>query len=172
MTTSRSDKGWKHAAGAAGTAGSFAGGVMGGIIPNLNVTVNNNGKRGAKGPGAAHGGFSLPAPEFTSPAQVRTYCNSVRAVMVGASFELSMAAEILSAVLATVPDPDGSIAAGRIRARRVSRRLQKSASAARNAAKHAASTYALFEREYSTEMDRVKHRATKPHAPRMDWGQQ
>jgi hypothetical protein len=169
-TTTGTGKGWKHAAGAASTAGSFMGGVAGGIMPN--VTVNVNGKGGGRGPGAKHGGMNLPAPEFTSPAQVRAYCNSVRAIMVGASFEISMAAEILSAVLATVPDPDGSMAAGRIRARRVSRRLQKSAEAARNAAKHAAATYALFEREYSEQMARVKHRATRPAAPRMDWGQQ
>lgn len=146
----------------------------------LNVNVQANGRGGgasAAGAAGASGGQGsgqslLPAPEFASPAQVRNYCNSVRAAMSMMAFELAMGAEIMKATLAQVPDPDGRVGASRVRAWKVARKLSKSADAALDAAKNAAATYAAFQREYEEEINRVRHRARRPQAQRMDWGQQ
>ncbi len=83
-----------------------------------------------------------------------------------------MAAEILKAVLATVPDPDGRIGASKIRAFKVSRKLQRSADELRNAAKLAAATYASFAQEYEGELNAHRARGQRPQQPRMTWGQQ
>jgi hypothetical protein len=145
----------------------------------LNVNANNrSGSGGAAGfaaPGGSRGVHAdslLPAPEFNSPAQVRQYCNHLRAVMTGISFEISMAAEILKGVLAQVPDPEGRLGGSRIRAARVSRKLAKSADAARDAAKNAAACYQQFVQQYEQEIARVRHRASRPHRQEMNWAQQ
>ncbi|MDX2854595.1 plasmid transfer protein TraA [Streptomyces sp. PA03-3a] len=122
--------------------------------------------------GRAHSEASLPAPEFTSPADVRNYCNALRALMVGISFEVAMGAEILKGVLATVPDPEGRIGGSKARAWRVSRKLAKAADSASAAAKNAAACYAQFQQQYEEEINRVKHRARRPQGPRMDWARQ
>ncbi|MFF4327250.1 plasmid transfer protein TraA [Streptomyces sp. NPDC001591] len=143
----------------------------------FNVTTgSHNTTGGGQGRGGGNGGRSveslLPPPEFTSPAQIRDYCNSLRAAAVSLSIEVAMGAEILKGILATVPDPEGRIGASRMRAARVSRKLARTADALRDAAKNAASTYAMFQREYEEEIGRVRHRARRPQAPRMDWAQQ
>lgn len=149
----------------------------------LNVTqskTNNNGGGGggrggsvpAQGGRGGHSEALLPPPEFTSPSDVRNYCNHLRAVMVTLSFEVAMGAEILKGVLATVPDPEGRIGGSKARAWRVSRKLTKAADSAAAAAKNAAATYAKFQQEYEEEINRVKHRARKPQGPRMDWARQ
>lgn len=148
-------------------AGSFA--------PTLTVNVSKsttNGAVPAQGRGRAHSESSLPAPDFTSPADVRNYCNALRALMVGISFEVAMGAEILKGVLSTVPDPEGRIGGSKARAWRVSRKLTKAADSAAAAAKNAAACYAQFQQQYEEEINRVKHRARKPSAPRMDWARQ
>ncbi|MCX4429457.1 plasmid transfer protein TraA [Streptomyces mirabilis] len=143
-----------------------------------NKTTNNGGggRRGGSVPAqGGHGGNSqglLPPPEFTSPADVRNYCNHLRAVMVSVSFEVSMGAEILKAVLSTVPDPQGRIGGSKARAWRVSRKLTKAADSAAAAAKNAAATYAHFQQQYEEEINRVRHRARPPQGPRMNWTQQ
>ncbi|MGW5341765.1 plasmid transfer protein TraA [Streptomyces sp. NPDC004050] len=149
--------------------------------PGFTLNVNAGGGRGNNGGGgrrtaAAGGGQGrnrslLPAPEFTSPAQVREYCNAVRAAGVALSIEVAMGAEILKATLVTVPDPDGRIGGSRFRAAKVARKMQRAADALRDAAKNAAATYATFQQEYEEEINRVRHRARRPSAPRMDWGQ-
>ncbi|MFF2021870.1 plasmid transfer protein TraA [Streptomyces sp. NPDC058171] len=160
---------------AAGAAGSFVGAAAGSFAPPITLTVNNNkgggGRSNARG-GGAHPESLLPAPEFASPAQIRAYCNTLRASAVMLSFEVAMAAEILKAVLATVPDPDGRIGGSKIRAFKVARKLQRSADELRNAAKLAAATYAAFQQEYEGEINAVRHRARKPQQPRMNWTQQ
>ncbi|MEV0987120.1 plasmid transfer protein TraA [Streptomyces sp. NPDC049949] len=150
--------------------------------PGLTLNVNAGGGRGNNG-GGRHaapagggqgGGRSqslLPAPEFTSPAQVRQYCNAVRAAGVALSIEVAMGAEILKATLVQVPDPNGRIGGSRFRAAKVARKMQRAADALRDAAKNAAATYALFQQEYEEEINRVRHRARRPSQPRMDWGQ-
>ncbi|MFJ6369635.1 plasmid transfer protein TraA [Streptomyces virginiae] len=147
--------------------------------PGFNININGGGRSSGGGgfaPSGSGGGGRqpqslLPAPEFTSPAQVRQYCNSVRAAGVALSIEVAMGAEILKATLVQVPDPNGRIGGSRIRAAKVARKMQRAADALRDAAKNAAATYALFQQEYEEELNRVRHRARPPQQPRMDWGQ-
>ncbi|WP_394432508.1 plasmid transfer protein TraA [Streptomyces sp. SGAir0957] len=168
-------------ANAGAAAGGFVGAMGGSFAPPINITYNNNRGNGGGGhntraAGADNGGphsqALLPAPEFTSPAQVRNYCNHLRAVCVTLSIEVAMGAEILKGVLSTVPDPEGRLGGSRMRANRVSRKLRKSADAARDAAKNAAATYALFQQQYEEEINRVRHRARRPQQPQMNWAQQ
>ncbi|MFI5672914.1 plasmid transfer protein TraA [Streptomyces sp. NPDC051704] len=148
-----------------------------GFTLNVNAGSRSNsggGRHAAAAGGGQGGGRSqslLPAPEFSSPAQVRQYCNAVRAAGVALSIEVAMGAEILKATLVQVPDPDGRIGGSRFRAAKVARKMQRAADALRDAAKNAAATYASFQQEYEEEINRVRHRARKPSTPRMDWGQ-
>ncbi|MET9418833.1 plasmid transfer protein TraA [Streptomyces klenkii] len=151
------------------------------FAPGFTVNVNAGNRGGSRGGGrggaparrgGGHAEALLPPPEFTSPAQVRNYCNSLRAAAVALSIEVAMGAEILKGVLGSVPDPEGRLGGSRIRAAKVARKLQKSADALRDAAKTAAATYATFQQQYEEEINRVRHRARRPQAPRMDWAQQ
>ncbi|MCW5254722.1 sporulation protein SsgA [Streptomyces sp. SHP 1-2] len=148
------------------------------FAPSLTLNLSQNRSTttgGVPAQGGAHGGAAenlLPTPEFTSPAEVRNYCNSLRALMVTVSFEVAMGAEILKGVLATVPDPDGRLGGSKARAWRVSRKLSKAAESAKEAAVNAAACYAAFQQQYEEEINRVRHRARKPQAPRMDWARQ
>ncbi|MEU6001885.1 plasmid transfer protein TraA [Streptomyces sp. NPDC047197] len=158
-------------ANAGAAAGGFVGAMGGSFVPPINVTVNNN--RGARANGGRSNGQSLlPAPEFNSPAQVRNYCNTLRAAGVTLSIEVAMAAEILKSVLETVPDPEGRAFGSRIRARKVSRKMTKAADDLKDAAKNAAGAYATFQQQYEEEINRVRHRARKPRQPVMNWAQQ
>jgi len=157
-------------ANAGAAAGGFVGAVGGSFVPPINVTVNNN--KGMARTGGNHAQSLLPAPEFNSPAQVRNYCNTLRAAAVTLSIEVAMGAEILKGVLATVPDPDGRPFGSRLRAAKVARKMQKSADDLRHAAKNAAACYATFQQEFEEEINRVRHRARKPQAPVMNWAQQ
>ncbi|GAB7074420.1 plasmid transfer protein TraA [Streptomyces sp. JCM 18897] len=171
-TNGAANKGNKFAnAGAA--AGGFVGALGGSFVPPVNVTVNNNKNAAARSAGGrSHAESLLPAPEFTSPAQVRNYCNTLRAAAVTLSIEVAMGAEILKGVLAAVPDPDGRAFGSRVRAAKVARKMQRSADALRDAAKNAAACYAVFQQEYEEEIQRVRHRARKPQQPVMNWAQQ
>ncbi|AJE84173.1 hypothetical protein SLNWT_3797 [Streptomyces albus] len=161
------NKGAKFAnAGAA--VGGFVGAMGGSFVPPVNVTVNNT----KNSPARSHAEGLLPSPEFTSPAQVRNYCNSLRASAVTLSIEVAMGAEILKGILAVVPDPDGRPFGSRLRAQKVARKMQKSADALRDAAKNAAACYSVFQQEYEEEINRVRHRARKPKQPVMNWAQQ
>jgi len=144
--------------------------------PSFTVNMSKSNPAGGipaqGGRGGGHSEAALPAPEFTSPADVRNYCNALRALMVGVSFEVAMGAEIMKAVLSTVPDPEGRIGGSKVRAWRVSRKLNKAADSAAAAAKNAAACYADFQQQYEEEINRVRHRARKPAQPRMDWAQQ
>ncbi|WPW30709.1 plasmid transfer protein TraA [Streptomyces atratus] len=159
-------KGAKFANNAGAAVGGFVGAVGGSFVPPINVTVNNN----KSVPGARqHAESLLPAPEFSSPAQIRNYCNSLRAAAVMLSFEVAMGAEILKGVLGTVPDPDGRMGGAKIRAFKVSRKMQRAADELRNAAKLAAACYAQFQQEYEGELGAHRHRAQRPERPRMNW---
>lgn len=141
----------------------------------LNMSQSKSTTNGASVPaqgGRGHSDATLPPPEFTSPSDVRNYCNALRALMVGVSFEVAMGAEILKGVLATVPDPDGRPGGSKVRAWRTARKLTKAADSARDAAKNAAACYAKFQQEYEEEINRVRHRARRPQGPRMDWAKQ
>jgi hypothetical protein len=166
---SNNSKGNKFAnAGAA--AGGFVGAMGGSFVPPINVTVNNN--RGAARNGSRGPEGLLPAPEFTSPAQVRNYCNTLRAAAVTLSIEVAMGAEILKGVLAAVPDPEGRPFGSRIRAAKVARKMQRASDDLRHAAKSAAACYATFQQEFEEEINRVRHRARKPQQPAINWDQQ
>lgn len=113
-----------------------------------------------------------PAPEFTSPAQVRNYCNTLRAAAVALSIEVAMGAEIFKSVLSSVPDPEGRAFGSKLRARKVARKMQKSADALRDAAKNAAACYSVYQQEFQEEINAVRHRARKPQAPVINWADQ
>ncbi|MET9076206.1 plasmid transfer protein TraA [Streptomyces sp. NPDC004232] len=145
----------------------------------INVSAGNKTTNGAGAPGGrgGRGGGSraeslLPAPEFGSPAQVRQYCNTLRAAAVTLSIEVAMGAEIMKGVLAAVPDPEGRAFGSRARAAKVARKMQKSADALRDAAKNAAACYSTFQQQYEEEINRVRHRARRPQQPVMNWAQQ
>lgn len=146
-----------------------------GLTLNINAgnksnTVNGGGRAAGGGVGSD---LSLPEPEFSSPAQIRNYCNSLRALATGFAFEISMAAEILQSTLAAVPDPDGRPFGSRVRARKVARKLTKSAEAMKAAAVNAAASYAAFTQEYQGEVNAVRHRARpRPQGRPFDWAQQ
>ncbi|ARZ67235.1 sporulation protein SsgA [Streptomyces albireticuli] len=159
---------------AGAAAGGFVGGLGSSFAPPININVNRttHHHRGSQGGGRGRTESLLPAPEFSSPAEVRNYCNTVRAAGVTLSIEVAMAAEILKSVLAAVPDPEGRIGGSRMRAAKVARKMRKSADALRDAAKNAAACYSAFQQEYEEEINRVRHRARKPKQPVMNWAQQ
>ncbi|GAA0922224.1 plasmid transfer protein TraA [Streptomyces thermoalcalitolerans] len=174
-TASGDGKGNKFAnAGAA--AGGFIGGLGSSFAPPINVSVNrtthNHGGGSGGRDGRPHAEALLPSPEFTSPAQVRQYCNTLRAAAVALSIEVAMGAEILKGVLTAVPDPQGRAFGSRVRAQKVARKLQRSADALRDAAKNAAACYATFQQEYEEEINRVRHRARRPQVPQINWAEQ
>ncbi|MFH9858599.1 plasmid transfer protein TraA [Streptomyces sp. NPDC017202] len=160
-------------ANAGAAAGGFVGALGGSFVPPVNVTVNNTKTttRGG-GNGGSHAESLLPAPEFGSPAQVRNYCNTLRAAAVTLSIEVAMGAEILKGVLAAVPDPEGRAFGSRIRAQKVTRKMQRAADDLRDAAKNAAACYSVFQQEFEEEINRVRHRARRPQQPVMNWTQQ
>ena len=128
---------------------------------NVNVQAGGRGSGGGGGRTAAVGGqqggggshFILGEPEFNTTEDVRNYCNHIRALMLQAAIELAMASKILEARLAqaqTLPG-DNAIQA-RMRARRVARKLKKSADGATAAAKSAVGAYGAFTREFADLM--------------------
>lgn len=137
----------------------------------LNVNVNGGGRGGGqqRGGAAAAGGsggshFILGEPEFNSTEDVRNYCNHVRALMVQAAIELAMAAKILEARLSQAQTlPGDNPVQGRMRARRVGRKLKKSADGATAAAKSAVGTYGAFQREYADLMRPRPQRTATSH---------
>ncbi|MEU7051281.1 plasmid transfer protein TraA [Streptomyces eurythermus] len=170
---SATDKGNKFTnVGAA--AGGFIGGLGSSIAPPINITINRTQNNTAQGGGGRrpHAEALLPAPDFSSPAMVRQYCNTLRAAAVALSIEVAMGAEIMKGVLAAVPDPEGRAFGSRIRAQKVARKMQRAADALRDAAKNAAACHATFQQEYEEEINRVRHRARRPQQPVMNWAQQ
>lgn len=148
-----------------------------GLTLNINAANRTNTVNGGGGGGRAAGGgvgadLSLPEPDFGSPAQIRNYCNSLRSLATGFAFEVAMAAEILQSTLAQVPDPDGRPFGSRMRARRVARKLSKSADAMKASAVNAAATYAAFIQEFQGEVNAVRHRARRPQGRPFDFSQQ
>ncbi|MGW2584501.1 plasmid transfer protein TraA [Streptomyces virginiae] len=123
--------------------------------PNINVsstkTTTTGGGQGAAGTGRSQ--FMLPDPSFASAAELRNYCNTLRAFGVHASIEVTVAAEILQAALSQAAGlKDDNIIQHKLRARKVARKLKKSGEALADAAALAAATYAAFQREYADIM--------------------
>lgn len=122
--------------------------------PNINVnstkttTTSGGGGQGAAGTGRSQ--FMLPDPSFGSAAELRNYCNTLRAFGVHASIEVTVAAEILQAALSQANGlKDDNIIQHKLRARKVARKLKKAGEALADAAALAAATYAAFQREYA-----------------------
>jgi len=152
-----SSKGAKFAADAANAAGNFVGAVAGGFVPPINVTVNNNKAVPAAAPepvgrgGGSH--FLLGDPEFNSAEDVRSYCNSVRALMAQVAIELAMAGKILEARLAQAQAlPGDTPIQARLRAGKVGRKFKKASDGSISAARSAMGAYGAFTREYADLM--------------------
>ena len=143
---------------------------------NFNVGGGSGGNgqgrgRGPAGVGGRDRSYSpLADPEFFTNADIRNYCDTARAGFLQLSFELSMAAEVLQAVLKEVPDPEGRAFGSLTRARRVAKHLKKAADDAKDAAKNSARTYAAFQREYSPELDTHAYRRPRQPRRRFDFG--
>lgn len=127
--------------------------------PNLNInsTRTTTAGSGSSGGGQRAGGqrsqFMLPDPEFGSAAELRNYCNTLRAFAVHASIEVYVAAEILQAALSQAKGtPQDNIIQHKLRARKIARKLKKAGESLADAASNAAATYAAFQREYSDIM--------------------
>ncbi|MCY0962792.1 plasmid transfer protein TraA [Streptomyces sp. H27-H5] len=125
--------------------------------PNINVnstkTTSTGGQSGAGRQGGGRSQFMLPDPEFGSAAELRNYCNTLRAFAVHASIEVMVAAEILQAALSQAKgSPEDNIIQHKIRARRIARKLKKAGESLADAASNAAATYAAFQREYADIM--------------------
>jgi len=134
-----------------------------GFAPSFGLNVNVNGGGGGGGgqqraaaggqPGGGGSHFILGEPEFNSAEDVRNYCNHVRALMLQAAIEMAMAAKILEARLSQAQTlPGDNVVQGRMRARKVGRKLKKSADGATAAAKNAVAAYGAFTREYADLM--------------------
>ncbi|WP_411107767.1 plasmid transfer protein TraA [Streptomyces sp. cmx-4-9] len=124
----------------------------------LNVNVNGGGRGGGQRGTAASGQgggshFILGEPEFNSSEDIRNYCNHVRALMLQVAIEMAMAAKILEARLAQAQSlPGDNPIQGRMRARKVGRKLKKAADGATASAKGAVAAYGAFTREYADLM--------------------
>lgn len=133
---------------------NFGGGAT--FAPGININVSKGGgpQYGAAanpGTGAARtSALALPEPAFYSTADIREYCEALRAFTAYAAIEVEVGAEILKASLEQAPSAPGSAPFdAKLRARRVARKLAKAADALADAAKDAAATYAAFQREYA-----------------------
>ncbi|MFJ5646391.1 plasmid transfer protein TraA [Streptomyces sp. NPDC093223] len=129
---------------------------------NVNVQANKSsggaGGNSGRGQGGSH--FVLGEPNFASTEDVRNYCNSVRALMLQASIELAIGAKILEARLAQAQSlPGDNPIQGRLRAKKVARKLKKAGDGATAAAKNAVAAYAAFQREYA---DLMRPRPQRP----------
>jgi hypothetical protein len=132
-----------------------------GFTVNVNASKTNNGIPAQGGASGSRGGqFMLPDPDFRSAAELRNYCNTLRAFAVHASIEVHVAAEILQAALSQANGlPQDNVVQHKLRARKVARKLKKSADALADAASLAAATFAAFQREYADLMQaRQAHR--------------
>ncbi|WP_329104556.1 plasmid transfer protein TraA [Streptomyces sp. NBC_01439] len=124
--------------------------------PNININSTKTTTTGSVQSAGAGGGraqFMLPDPSFASAAELRDYCDTLRAFGVHASIEVMVAAEILQAALSQASGlKDDNFIQHKLRARKVARKLKKSGEALADAASLAAATYAAFQREYADIM--------------------
>ncbi|WP_051830405.1 MULTISPECIES: plasmid transfer protein TraA [Streptomyces] len=135
------------------------------FAPGISINVNKNTTAGAPGApqmgAAANPGtgvdrtspLALPEPAFYSAADVRSYCEALRAFGAYSAIEVEVAAEILKAALEQAPGAPGDHAfQKKMRARAVAKKLSKAADALTDAAKDAAAAWAAFQREYADVM--------------------
>ncbi|WP_354641089.1 plasmid transfer protein TraA [Kitasatospora camelliae] len=156
-----------------GTRNGFGGGAM--FSPGLNVNINasKTNTTGTPGVGAAANPgvglnrtspLALPEPAFYSTADVRSYCEALRAFAMYAAIEVEVGAEILKAALEQAPAaPGDNLFQSKIRARSVGRKVAKAADALADAAKLAAAAWTAFQREYADVLTpRPQQRQARP----------
>ncbi|MET8297680.1 plasmid transfer protein TraA [Streptomyces sp. NPDC001668] len=120
------------------------------INANRTTTSNGGGQRGGAGQSGAGRNSWLPDPDFRSAAELREYCNALRAFAVHASIEVHVGAEILQAALGQASGlPGDNVIQHKLRARKVARKLKKAADALADVASLSAATWAAFQREYA-----------------------
>lgn len=124
----------------------------------------NGRQQGQQGGGRGRSYSPLADPEFFTNSDIRDFCENGRAAMTMLGFDAVMAAEVLEAVLKEIPDPEGRPWGSKLRARRVARRMAKTADHLTAAAKNFAATYAAFQREFSPELEPMRQRQAR--APR------
>ncbi|RKT16890.1 hypothetical protein BX285_1246 [Streptomyces sp. 1114.5] len=154
-----------------GSGATFAPGIS--INVNKNTTTGGAGGTGAPQMGAAANpgtgvdrtsALALPEPAFYSAADVRSYCEALRAFGSYAAIEVEVAAEILKAALEQAPGAPGDhVFQKKMRARAVAKKLSKAADALTDAAKDAAAAWAAFQREYADVM--TPRPAPQQHRP-------
>ncbi|RKE20118.1 plasmid transfer protein TraA [Streptomyces sp. TLI_171] len=154
--------------GTSSTRNGFGSGAT--FSPGLNINVNKTtGPQmgAAANPGTGMGRSSqlaLPEPAFYSAADVRSYCEALRAFAAYSAIEIEVGAEILKAALEQAPPLPGDHAfRQKMRARSVARKLAKAADAMTDAAKDAAAAWAAFQREYADVM--TPQRPQTQHRP-------
>lgn len=175
-TNSTNGRGAGRGRDAAANAGTFlgnaAGAMAGAALPPMSFTFINAKDNKFSPTGGKKAKFTLPDPEFDSPAAIKDYCNSVRTLAVGLGIEAGMAKEILQAKLKQLPDEDGKVNhKSKMRARRVAWQFFLVEKAFRAAAKAAVSTATRFETEYEPMLSKFRVNA-KQQTPRMHWGNQ
>ncbi|MFG3050931.1 plasmid transfer protein TraA [Kitasatospora sp. NPDC048239] len=169
-----------------GTNNSSAGGARNGFgagatfAPGISINVSKNTASGGAAPagGAPKAGaaanpgtgvnrtsaLALPEPAFYSAADVRSYCEALRAFGAYSAIEVEVAAEILKAALEQAPGAPGDhVFQKKMRARAVAKKLSKAADALTDAAKDAAAAWAAFQREYADVM--TPRPAPQQHRP-------
>lgn len=173
MTTSnvppRQTRGANGATSNGSTHNGFGAGAT--FSPGLNINVNKTTAGGGGIGAAANPGvglnrtspLALPEPAFYSSADVRSYCEALRAFAMYAAIEVEVGAEILKAALEQAPAlPGDNPFQARMRARTVGRKLAKAADALSDAAKDAAAAWAAFQREYANVANPRPQRQQRP----------
>lgn len=132
------------------------------FAPGISINVNKNTTAGAPQMGAAKNPGTgvdrssplvLPEPAFYSAADVRSYCEALRAFAAYSAIEVEVGAEILKAALEQAPPVPGDHGfRAKMRARAVAKKVSKAADALADAAKDAAGAWAAFQREYADVM--------------------
>ncbi|MFF0389358.1 plasmid transfer protein TraA [Kitasatospora sp. NPDC004615] len=144
-----------------GTTHNTRNGFGSGASFSPGFTVNVNKSAAPKTGAAANPGvglerssaLALPEPAFYSAADVRAYCEALRAFASYAAIEIEVGAEILKAALEQAPPvPSDHVFQQRTRARSVAKKLAKAADAMTDVAKDAAAAWAAFQREYADVM--------------------
>lgn len=165
VNTTSPNSGANNAGGTNSSRHGFGSGAT--FAPGISINVNKNTNAGggfaaspqagaAANPGTGvnrTSALALPEPAFYSAADVREYCEALRAFASYSAIEVEVAAEILKAALEQAPGAAGDhVFQQKMRARAVAKKLSKAADALTDAAKDAAAAWAAFQREYADVM--------------------
>lgn len=104
---------------------------------------------------------AFPEPDFADSADLRRFCNDVRAAMHSAAMMAHYSAAEIQAALETIPDPEGGFMAKmrqKRRARRVARHMKHVAECLSDAGAGAVRTWGAFRAEYCEDLPKVRGR--------------